>query len=512
MTGDGHCLLSVGRVQLPANSLAHIMRWVTRGASDFASRSIIATPGFTFWATRLAMFLVLLAGLNLGCLFPETVNKPLLTHEPAHGYRFENVEPGPNNTDETFICLTLSGGGTRAAALAYGVMEALRDIPAPDGGGSMLDEVDIISSVSGGSFAAMGYGAWRDEFFEGKFRERFLDLNLPAEILAVMLNPINALRLPSVVLDRTDIAAEYYDDRIFDHYAYGDLIRRDRRPFIVINSTNIATSTRVEFTQGDFDLLGSDLSSVPVGWAVAASSAFPVVFSPLRMKYHEPPYGMTVINDYVVKAKGTKEDTRLQKWARHIATRDPIGPGGQYTLDERHHKFMFLADGGLVDNMGLRHVIDSMQRGDIRRLMESGRIKRLIVISVDAGVESNMEIEDRPTSPGIFMQTFKAATIGVDNYSDSLVRIMNHLMVEEPRMHQVAVDAIRETCPDAVDGFRKERPNVERKFLHIGFQQILDRDRRERFEQIPTRLFLPKEDVDDLIALGRELVREGMGE
>ncbi|MCB9851602.1 MAG: patatin-like phospholipase family protein [Phycisphaerales bacterium] len=462
---------------------------------------------------RLAKIVIgLLLTLNAGCLFPETVNTRLLTHEPALEYRFENVAPGPDNTDATFICLTLSGGGTRAAALAYGVMEGLRDMPAPDGSGSMLDEVDIISSVSGGSFAAMGYGVWRDDFFEGKFRKRFLDLNLPIEILRVMLNPINALRLPSVVLDRTDVAAEYYDKRIFEGYRYADLIQRDRRPFIVINSTNISTSTRVEFTQGDFDLLGSDLGSVPVGWAVAASSAFPVVFSPLRMKYFEPAYNMTTINDHVMQAKGAKVETRLQKWARQIATPGPSGPNGRYTLDHRHHKYLFLADGGLVDNLGLRHVIDSMQGGEIRQLVDAGRVSRLIVITVDAGVETDLKIEERPTSPGIFMQTIQAASIGVDNYSDSLVRIMDHLMYEEPRMHQAAVDAVRETCPEAVDGFRRDRPNVERRFVHIGFHQIKDRDRRERFERIPTRLFLPQQDVDDLIALGRELVKEGMAE
>lgn len=454
--------------------------------------------------------LVPLACLHIACLFPETVNKPLLTHEPDRGYRFANIDPGPGNGDETFVCLTLSGGGTRAAALAYGVMEGLRDVPAP-GGGSMLDEVDIISSVSGGSFAAMGYGAWRDEFFEGKFRKRFLDLNLPIEILRVMLNPINALRLPSVVLDRTDVAANYYDERIFEGFDYADLIARDQRPFIVINSTNIATSTRVEFTQDDFDMLGSNLGSVPVGWAVAASSAFPVVFSPLRMKYYRPPYEMTVIHDHVMQAKASQEDSRLEKWARHISTDEPVGVGGRYVLDRPNHKFLFLADGGLVDNMGLRHVIDSMQHGDILRLMKAGRIKRLIVISVDAGVESNMEIEARPTSPGIFMQTFKAATIGVDNYSDALVRIMNYLMHEEPRVHQQAADAVRETCPEAADEFLKERLDVERRFVHIGFHQIKDRERRRRFEKIPTRLFLPKQDVDDLIALGRELVQQTMG-
>jgi NTE family protein len=48
------------------------------------------------------------------------------------------------------VILTLSGGGTRAAALAYGTMEALRDVKLRIGGRSrrLLDEVDVINAVS----------------------------------------------------------------------------------------------------------------------------------------------------------------------------------------------------------------------------------------------------------------------------------------------------------------------------------------------------------------------------
>lgn len=455
---------------------------------------------------RMGFPLALLVCLNIACLFPETVNKPLLIPEPHGGYRFENLEPGPHNSDETFVCLTLSGGGTRAAAFAYGVMEGLRKMPAPNGGGSMLDEVDVISSVSGGSFAAMGYGAWRDEFFEGKFHSRFLDLNLSVEIVRVMLNPINALLLPSVVLDRTDVAAKYYDERIFQHYTYDDLIRQNRRPFIVINSTNIATSTRVEFTQDDFDVLGSDLGSVPVGWAVAASSAFPVVFSPLRMKYHEAPPGLDAIDRLVKSARKTDSQSRLEKWATAIATPQPAGPDGRYALDLPHHRYLFLADGGLVDNLGLTYVIDSMRHGDIFRRIESGSIKRLIVITVDAGVDSSSGIEEFPSSPGIFMQTYKAATIGVDNHTDALVRIMDYLMREAPKARSRAVDAVRRACPEAAEEYGRDIAGIEREFYHIGFRLIEDRTERERFNQIPTQLFLPQEEVEMLVKKGRELV------
>jgi NTE family protein len=462
---------------------------------------------------RTMIVLVFCAFSNVACLFPKTVNEPLTRYEPDRGYRFGNLELGPNNSDETFVCLTLSGGGTRASALAYGVMLGLRDAELRAGrSGSgvpkrtVLDEVDIISSVSGGSFAAVGYGLWRESFFDGLFRRRVLELDLQTVLIELLLNPINAIRLPSVVLDRIDVAAAYYDEQVFDRLAYRDLVNQNQRPFIVVNATNLAISERVEFTQTDFDLLGSDLGSVPVGWAVAASSAFPVVFSPLRFAYHPSPPGSTVLHDYAASENEADVERRLHRWARHVATPQSVGPGGQYMLDRWRHRYLYLSDGGLVDNLGLAHVIESHQRGEIRKRIDSGEIKRLIVITVNAGVKSSQDIEWRHHAPGILFQTLSAASIGVENSTEMLLRVTNHLMTEEPQMHADAAAAIRDACPDAVDDFRRDRPHVERHFIHIGFHLIEDRAKREEFERIPTRLYLPKEQVDALVELGRDRV------
>ena len=64
-------------------------------------------------------------------------------------------------SDELLLVLAFSGGGTRAAALSYGVLEALDEVsipatgiegdPSGDGRTTMLNQVDIVSSVSGGS-------------------------------------------------------------------------------------------------------------------------------------------------------------------------------------------------------------------------------------------------------------------------------------------------------------------------------------------------------------------------
>ena len=59
-------------------------------------------------------------------------------------------------SDDIYLVLSFSGGGTRAAAFSYGILEALRDTNYDDTDpqNNLLSEVDLISSVSGGSFTA----------------------------------------------------------------------------------------------------------------------------------------------------------------------------------------------------------------------------------------------------------------------------------------------------------------------------------------------------------------------
>src|SRR5262245_34256537 len=108
---------------------------------------------------------ILPALLLAGCAhYP--VNAPLTRAALETGYRFTNL-PHTNNSDSLFIVLAFSGGGTRAAALAYGVLEELArtQIVWEGRSGRLLDEVDLISSVSGGSFTAAYYGLYGDRIF-----------------------------------------------------------------------------------------------------------------------------------------------------------------------------------------------------------------------------------------------------------------------------------------------------------------------------------------------------------
>jgi len=54
---------------------------------------------------------------------------------------------------ENAIILAFSGGGLRAAAFSYGVLEGLKSIQAGDG--DLFDDVAAMNSMSGGRFGRL---------------------------------------------------------------------------------------------------------------------------------------------------------------------------------------------------------------------------------------------------------------------------------------------------------------------------------------------------------------------
>ncbi|MFA0349908.1 patatin-like phospholipase family protein, partial [Vibrio sp. 10N.222.55.C6] len=77
-----------------------------------------------------------------------------------------------------------------AAALSYGVLQALRDTNIEIDGETvnLLDEVDMISSVSGGSFTAAYYGIYGDQIFED-YEETFLYHEVSKDLFSILLSP-----------------------------------------------------------------------------------------------------------------------------------------------------------------------------------------------------------------------------------------------------------------------------------------------------------------------------------
>ncbi|WP_239795385.1 patatin-like phospholipase family protein [Candidatus Nitrotoga arctica] len=442
----------------------------------------------------LALLLVLATS---GCAhYP--VNTPLATFQQDSGYRFVQ-DAVPPNTNSLFVCLVFSGGGTRAAAFSYGIMEKLRDTKIVWQGvtKSLLDEVDCISSVSGGSFTAAYYGLFGEQIFSD-FRTHFLERNVQRELFGKALAPTNWLRLASPTFSRIDLAAELYDEVLFEGKTFKDLADLKKRPFVIINSTNLANGDGFQFTQAQFDFLGSDLATYPISRAVTASSAFPFLLSPLSLKNYASPENYVVPTDVKLGKEDFYVNRRRYQWALNQLA----------YLDKEARPYVHLMDGGLADNIGLRPLEDAFLRtsGFIRSLINEGEIDRLVFIVVNARTDDQGDFSRAESPPSLGTVAFKTATIALDNYSFETIEFMRDLAAARKQTQMVIA-----ACQKMLDKCMGQRlpqlaKTIEPYVIEVNFEAISDPGRRNYFLGLPTRFSLSRNQVKDLVDIGPQLL------
>ncbi|HQQ67973.1 MAG TPA: patatin-like phospholipase family protein, partial [Candidatus Cloacimonadota bacterium] len=122
----------------------------------------------TVVAAGIVLFMLFL--LSCATEYPLNIKRDTIDTPEERSVNLAHSKASP-----LFLILAFSGGGTRAAALSYGTLEALRSVEltgriAETTNGSrqrtMLDEVSIIVAVSGGSFTAAYYGLRGDNIFK----------------------------------------------------------------------------------------------------------------------------------------------------------------------------------------------------------------------------------------------------------------------------------------------------------------------------------------------------------
>jgi NTE family protein len=226
--------------------------------------------------SRASLLLAVASLLLLGGCATRQVNRPIAQNYPSSEHQFEKLDRQRGDRQDLVI-LAFSGGGTRAAAFSYGVLEALRRIEIVATSGRkirLLDEVDVITGISGGSFTALGYGLYGEKLFDG-YEARFLKRNVQGELTARFLNPLTWGELSSTGWGRSELAAQPYDEILFNGATFADLDRA-AGPMIAVSATELTTGSRVVFLPQNFDVMCADLGPIRLSRAAAASSAVPV--------------------------------------------------------------------------------------------------------------------------------------------------------------------------------------------------------------------------------------------
>jgi len=282
------------------------------------------------------------AALVVGCtqvIHNDPINQPLSAN-PAK-VEAELQPDVQTNFDDMVVALTFSGGGMRAAAFSYGVLTAFDQtrVPTRTGSISLLDRLDFLSGVSGGSVLAAYYGL-RGHDAIADFKQRFLDVNAE-EALQTNLSLGNIARgLQGGVNDTTEFPV-WLDAHLYNRATFKDLLTRPR-PRVWINASDIYNRTAFIFAPVTFSALCSDLTSYPVSLAVAASAAVPVVFAPIVIQNY--PGGCPVgLPPWVQRVRN---DPLAAPLIKHYANALERYRSGEV-------KYVKLLDGGLVDNYGL---------------------------------------------------------------------------------------------------------------------------------------------------------------
>jgi len=456
--------------------------------------------------TRLVQAALLPAMVLGGCATAAPVNVPVDRVEPDGGYRIAKLlarDRSPANNPDALVLLAFSGGGTRAAALSYGVLEELRRTPIVVNGHqhSLLDEVDLVAGVSGGSFTALAYALYGERLFD-EYQHRFLKRDVQGELIRRVLSPTSWFRLASDRYGRSELAADYYDEILFGGATFGDLIPLGA-PVAVVTGTDLSTGARFEFSQDTFDLLCSDLGSVRLARAAATSSAVPVLLSPVTYRNY-----------------GGKCNAMLPVWVQDVANREPAArPAGRALLryrdfkaleDSANRPYLHIVDGGVSDNLGLRGMLEAFEQLEasptFQREMRFSQLRHIVVIAVNSRSAPATDWDRKPSPPSILSQLIQASSVPIDHFSIESVELLRDIAARWADRRELAI-ARRLDAGQSRSEAEAAVPRSTFDAIDVSFDAIEDPSERREFMEMPTTFYLPPESIDRLRELGGRLLR-----
>lgn len=431
---------------------------------------------------------LLACGLGACASLSAEPNRPLETaiHGPA--YRITTIPDGTSK--ELFVALAFSGGGKRSSAFGYGVLTALREITVDFGNGRrrLTDEIDVVTGVSGGSFTASTFALKRDAMFD-TYKDEFLKYDLNGEIFGIYLMPWRWDWLVNPNWGTNDEMARVYDELLFKGADYGDLAQLGR-PFLGVQATDFANEEPFVFGQDTFDWICSDITTLPMARAVAASNGFPVLFTPISLRNY---------------AHDDEHACKRPAWVDpYLAIPDELSRRRQLAmlassyLDKRDEAYVHLLDGGVSDNLGLRGLMQMLAPTAEEATLDAeslNRLRHVVIVSVDGQAEPDRQMTDVPYLDSVFRVIGAVTSTAIDRYG------FETLIHAREMTRRLAQGLARRDCPRGENGPTACRM-IDDHFVHLSLSDIADDEGRSALAAIPTGLTISDEQVDALIAAG----------
>jgi predicted acylesterase/phospholipase RssA len=362
--------------------------------------------------------------------------------------------------DGRFLALTLSGGGSRSANFGAAVMLQLDKI-------GVLQQVDVISAVSGGTIPAVYYAIGprgADFTFNEESLRKLLGIDFERSWLRRWFLPHNILRSWFTDYSKSDVLVQVFNRELYHKAIFRDL---RHRPKVLLNATLRNTGGRFTFTDETFATSNTDLSTYRLAAAVAASSAFPGVFDDVVLE------GYSYSNRSVLN---------------------------------RSRKYSHLYDGGAHDNLGVNAVKEYLIRAEVANHFRLADVfpKGCMIIIVDAATVEDASVLDTVPSTRNFLDYFLKSN--AFHAFDILMEEKRSRLLSEIGLPMVDNDAAGTYV--APFGFQC-------KVRHVSLRSLLwdtslgkdDEKFIKRVTTIPTRFKISAQQQDDLYTAAKILVK-----
>lgn len=412
------------------------------------------------------------------------VNQPV---EPGAALA-EPVAAAPAELQPFAAAVTLSGGGARAAAFGLGVLQELKATRFEMDGRetTLLDEVGLVSGVSGGSILASYYAAFGDATFDS-FERDFLLVNFQTGLLQQALSPSTLHDLTSPWYGRSNVLEKRLQG-VFRGMTFGELRRQRPWPRLLVTATDLTTGAPFEFTPEQFALICSDFDSVPLSFAVASSSSVPLLLSPVTVRN----YGGTC----------PRSEQRLSARSGHnLSARFRRMIADSYR-DAEKRPYIHLVDGGLGDNLGVRGLVDhTIASGSLHAAFghrPPGSVRHIVLVVVNSERDTADRIDQSDRVPGP-IQVLDALIFGAGS-----------------RGTEETTEIVKDAGRRAAEELRKSRGNAGSPFaadaeifvINVRLRDLHDAELRRTLLHVPTAFEILPAHSRQLQAAGRTALRQ----
>ncbi len=375
-----------------------------------------------------------------------------------------------------FLAISVSGGGSRAAVWSSSVLsEIYRQVKLPDGR-SILDEVDYISSVSGGSLSSAYYcmnkptGDTTDtESFDTFFDTYTNDMrkNIEKEIVSIY-KPWQWHRIFLRATDKGVILQKVIDDSFFNKSNFNDLYNRQRKgqcPTLIINGTVMDTGSKFLFTtlirsNFTFETLSRTGSFEDTG----------IVRSNILLKRKDQ--GVTFTGDIGLSICEMRISKAVMASAGVPFLFGPVILKGKRGTTPKRSVYFHINDGGVADNLGLETVIQLM----LQLFSEQGKKYRGgLVIIIDAAHPIDPE-DSTGSIKGFTSMGTLSRSLDIFDYRHKYFAFYNILLIQQ----DPAFENIRFVY---VSPYLVDDPEIIKKVKAVGTRFMIEPDHAANLDE-----------------------------